>query len=508
MDKGGKKINWVDSLKRYVEQNPSKRSMKEIEEETDKYFLDYMEQYKNEQLKLEPSLKKIPRFFQKNIYNENQNLLYSKVRQEARTRFLHHKTSEILDKEDLERLWQLIREHVSPPDDNTDRINYDSFLTIAKALPPKCRHFFSASTFLKFDRDEYGRIDIVSFFHSIVRKVSLFQTRIQISLYDSIGNGNLREKDLENYIFELIPTFSQLQSIPEAFQNYYVITAVRKFFFFLDPKKTGKIYIKDMLTSPILAELYDLRQEKSIEELQMNWFSSQNAERVYKAYLRLDLDENGLLKKSELVKYQWGLTDIFIERIFEEYQTFDGEMDYKTFLDFVLAMENKKSPQSLAYFWKILDIYGKGSIDSFVINMFFKEVKTKLTQKDPDVENNFKVEDIKDEIFDMAKPEIQNQITLADLINCGQGDTIVSILTDAKAFFGYDQREVGNTLNVDAVNIEEDGVLVHHPPIDENAEILRDIPPQPAQKKLEEPPVSSTTTFGKATKKVHSYNEV
>ena len=341
-----------------------------------------------------------------------------------------------------------------------------------------------------------------------MRKVSLFQTRIQISLYDSIGNGNLREKDLENYIFELIPTFSQLQSIPEAFQNYYVITAVRKFFFFLDPKKTGKIYIKDMLTSPILAELYDLRQEKSIEELQMNWFSSQNAERVYKAYLRLDLDENGLLKKSELVKYQWGLTDIFIERIFEEYQTFDGEMDYKTFLDFVLAMENKKSPQSLAYFWKILDIYGKGSIDSFVINMFFKEVKTKLTQKDPDVENNFKVEDIKDEIFDMAKPEIQNQITLADLINCGQGDTIVSILTDAKAFFDYDQREVGNTLNVDAVNIEEDGVLVHHPPIDENAEILRDIPPQPAQKKLEEPPVSSTTTFGKATKKVHSYNEV
>jgi serine/threonine-protein phosphatase 2A regulatory subunit B'' len=75
-------------------------------------------------------------------------------------------------------------------------------------LPIKCRHFFSASTFLKFDRDEYGRIDIIAFFHSIVRKVNLFQTRIQISLYDSIGNGYLREKDLENYIFELIPIFS------------------------------------------------------------------------------------------------------------------------------------------------------------------------------------------------------------------------------------------------------------------------------------------------------------
>ena len=41
-----------------------------------------------------------------------------------------------------------------------------------------------------------------------------------------------------------------------------MITAVRKFFFFLDPKKSGRIYIKDMLTSPILAELYELRQDK------------------------------------------------------------------------------------------------------------------------------------------------------------------------------------------------------------------------------------------------------
>ena len=168
-----------------------------------------------------------------------------------------------------------------------------------------------------------------------------------------------------------------------------MITSVRKFFFFLDPKKTGKIYIKDMLCSPILAELYDLRQDKTLEELMQNWFSNQNAQRVYEAYLRLDSDQNGLLTKRELSGFQWGLTDLFIDRIFEEYQTFEGEMDYKTFLDFVLAMENKKSPQALAYFWKILDIYGKGAIDTFVINMFFKRVLDKLNEKDPDAEKNF-----------------------------------------------------------------------------------------------------------------------
>jgi serine/threonine-protein phosphatase 2A regulatory subunit B'' len=45
-----------------------------------------------------------------------------------------------------------------------------------------------------------------------------------------------------------------------------------------------------------------------------------------------------------LAKFNWGLTEIFIDRVFEEYQTFEGEMDYKTYLDFVIAMENKKTP--------------------------------------------------------------------------------------------------------------------------------------------------------------------
>lgn len=68
-----------------------------------------------------------------------------------------------------------------------------------------------------------------------------------------------------------------------------MITAVRKFFFYLDPKRTGKIMIKDMLTSPILAELYELRsQNMSLEEAMGNWFSVQSSLRVYDTYLRLD----------------------------------------------------------------------------------------------------------------------------------------------------------------------------------------------------------------------------
>ena len=56
-------------------------------------------------------------------------------------------------------------------------------------------------------------------------------------------------------------------------------------------------------------------------------------------------------------------------------------------------MEQKKSPEALQYFWRILDVYHKGAIDSFIINMFFRAVIQKLEMMG---RGEFNVEDIKD----------------------------------------------------------------------------------------------------------------
>ena len=72
-------------------------------------------------------------------------------------------------------------------------------------------------------------------------QVWLHQTRIGLSLYDVNGQGFLREQDMENYIAELIETLPQLDGLDKSFHSFYVCTAVRKFFFFLDPLRTAKI---------------------------------------------------------------------------------------------------------------------------------------------------------------------------------------------------------------------------------------------------------------------------
>lgn len=63
---------------------------------------------------------------------------------------------------------------------------------------------------------------------------------------------------------------------------------------------------------------------------------------------------------------------------------------------------------------------------------------------------DYKVEDIKDEIFDMVKPELPMAITFNDLMRCQKGDTIILIMIDAEAFLKFDQGE--NVMNLNADN--------------------------------------------------------
>lgn len=78
---------------------------------------------------------------------------------------------------------------------------------------------------------------------------------------------------------------------------------MRKFFFFLDPLRTGRVKIADILACSFLDDLLELRDEDLSESQQeSNWFSAPSAMRVYGTYLHLDQDHNGMLSKQELAR--------------------------------------------------------------------------------------------------------------------------------------------------------------------------------------------------------------
>jgi len=377
-----------------------------------------------------------------------------KLREEARAQFLQRRSKELLDNDELKSLYSLLEsnagtqstpEMVSDPSgvrgEDLVLLNYAEFKTVKESAGDKCRGYFTAKIFAKLQHgDPHGRISVMAFFNYVMRKVWLHQTRIGLSLYDVTGQGYLREQDMENYIAELIETLPQLDGLDKSFHSFYVCTAVRKFFFFLDPLRTAKIKISDILACSFLDELLELRDQDLAKDLQeANWFSAPSALRVYGQYLNLDKDHNGMLSKAELLAYGTGtLTPAFVDRVFQECLTYGGEMDYKTYLDFVLALENKREPQALSYFFRILDVKQEGSLNMFALNYFFRDIIRQMERLNQDP---VRFEDVKDEIFDMVRPRDPLRISLNDLITSGQGETVVSILTDLNGFWTYENRE-------------------------------------------------------------------
>lgn len=412
----------------------------------DEYFLEEFTKVNLNGKPLDKKLEILPKFY--SGLPPEFDELKQKLREEARAQFLQRRSRSLLDNEELKKLYSILEANSNQPEEEfaslceDNLMNYDSFLKAKAASSSKCQQYFHPMTFAKLQHgDPHGRISVMAFFNYVMRKVWIHQTRIGLSLYDVNGQGFLREQDVENYIAELIETLPQLDGLDKSFHSFYVCTAVRKFFFFLDPLRTGKIKIQDILASSFLDDLLELRDQDLAKNAQdANWFSAPSALRVYGQYLNLDKDHNGMLSKQELLAYGTStLTPTFIDRVFEECLTYGGEMDYKTYLDFVLALENRKEPQALSYFFKILDVKHQGFLNAYSLNYFFRDI---LKQMEKLNQEQVRFEDVKDEIFDMVRPKDPLRISIDDLAKCGNGDTVISILIDLNGFFLYENREV------------------------------------------------------------------
>lgn len=439
---------WVRNLRRFIGSGAGLGSEALMELETKRILLDI---FKEKQQK-SAEAGSIPSFYKK---KPEEGSISQRVQRLAKYRFLRKQSDLLLNADDLDAMWVCLRENCVIDDaTGAEKMNYEDFCHIASVcteqIGPKCRRFFSPSNFMKFEKDESGRIAILPFYLYVMRTVSLTQARIDMSELDEDSDGFLQPHEMEAYIRGLIPNLAQLRDMPAAFVQMYCRIAARKFFFFCDPHRRGKACIKKVLLSNCLQELMELHQESEEEvtdtEQAENWFSLTSAQRICDMFLALDRDMNGTLSKQELKEYADGsLTEIFIERVFDEHvrrgKSGGGnsrEMDFESFLDFVLALENKDTPEGLTYLFRCLDLNGRGFLTTADIHSLFRDVHQKWIEG-----GNYElcIDDVRDEIWDMVKPADPLRITLSDLLTCKQGGTVASMLIDVRGFWAHDNRE-------------------------------------------------------------------
>ncbi|CAG9131506.1 unnamed protein product [Plutella xylostella] len=212
------------------------------------------------------SYRSIPKFYFK--LPRPDEVLNQKLREETRAQFLQKKSKELLDNAELKLLWsQLEKSNGSYSTSNNDEltIDYFQYKKIRQEAGPKYKPYFTAEVFGRLQAAEggAGRVRAVSLFNYVMRRVWLQQTRIGLSLYDVTGQGYLREHDLESYIGELVPSLAALDGLDSSFSSFYVCTAGRKFMFFLDPLRVGRVRIRDVLSCSFLDDLLEIEDMRA-----------------------------------------------------------------------------------------------------------------------------------------------------------------------------------------------------------------------------------------------------
>jgi hypothetical protein len=148
-----------------------------------------------------------------------------------------------------------------------ERVDYIAYRACARACEqpaeeggaPAVAPLLTPSLFARFPRDSLGRISVRTLHRYICERAAATRARISLACFDEEGMGFLREADLETYVLEQIPAMPPLRDLDAGFSSYYAFSVVRKFLFFFDPKKKGRVSIAEMVTSPVFKDFNSIR---------------------------------------------------------------------------------------------------------------------------------------------------------------------------------------------------------------------------------------------------------
>jgi hypothetical protein len=255
----------------------------------------------------------LPKIIPRVIPNSEVSRLMFKMKQ---AKIINEQAKYTVSLADQEEMSQILLQN-SVKKSNVYLISFEQYLKSKEQVHPKFGWLFTASTFAEFPKNEDGLMSIKAF-HSYVTKVAaLVDSYCGLHAYSATIQGYITAEELEQYILDIIPSLNLPVQSSNSFK-YYVIAVMRKFRFFHDRYRQEKYKIEDILFSPVLAELLELRQEGiDPEDLEYNWFAASSIEKLYNDFQRLDLSRSGTLSRNEASGLHNGsLTKLFLDRVY------------------------------------------------------------------------------------------------------------------------------------------------------------------------------------------------
>ncbi|KAJ3311519.1 Serine/threonine-protein phosphatase 2A regulatory subunit B'' subunit alpha [Boothiomyces sp. JEL0838] len=194
-------------------------------------------------------------------------------------------------------------------------------------------------------------------------------------------------------------------------------------------------------------------------------FSYQHFYVIYCKFWELDRDHDMIINLPSLMRYDGGaMTSAILTRVMQGCGKPLAKgpnscvMTYEDFIWFIFAVEDKRTPQAIEYWFRCLDLDGDGVISLYELTHFYNDQLERM--KCSRISDEWKMNDFICSLIDLVKPKNRNYFTLLDLKKSGSAPLFFDMIFDLRKYDSHIRRIDPVFRELDDMICEENGVPV------------------------------------------------
>ncbi|XP_060979541.1 serine/threonine-protein phosphatase 2A regulatory subunit B'' subunit beta [Dama dama] len=218
----------------------------------------------------------------------------------------------------------------------------------------------------------------------------------------------------------------------------------RRIFYTVNRSWSGRITCAELRRSTFLQNVALLEEEADINQL-TEFFSYEHFYVIYCKFWELDTDHDLLIDAQDLARHNdHAISTKMIDRIFSGAVTRgkkvqkEGKISYADFVWFLISEEDKKTPTSIEYWFRCMDLDGDGALSMFELEYFYEEQCRRL---DSMAIEALPFEDCLCQMLDLVKPQREGRITLQDLKRCKLANVFFDTFFNIEKYLDHEQKE-------------------------------------------------------------------
>ena len=238
------------------------------------------------------------------------------------------------------------------------------------------------------------------------------------------------KEDFKPILQTLLKENSSLAFLKEypTYQQKYIETVIARIFYMNDSNDDGQITFNDFKKSDLVETIQKI-YNKDVNKIRQ-YFSYEHFYVIYTTFYQnstYEYKDELYIPKEVFCTYAYNLGMRTVNRIFDEIpRKFISEekymMGYEDFIYYMISEEDKTSPTSIKYWFKVIDLNNEGIITKKEMEYFYEEQIEKLKNNKKEV---MEFKDVLKKIINLIPPEKENKWSLQNFLDNPENSSIV-----------------------------------------------------------------------------------